>query len=115
MWILILNFLVNNISFKDNSAQYLNYHVGVRFNELAPELVEELHHAKNWTVDNSKYFSKREAENGDNCFIFTDKCQPDYEHHIYELPIPEHPGYVYRIVFSYNYILLKVENSYLHI
>lgn len=105
MWTLLLTLIINNISFKDNSAEYLDYHKGAFFKELAPDLKDRLHKAKKWSVYNAK------APNTD-CWVYSETCKPNKVTYKYQIEIPEHAGFFYTITFSANYKILSVYNGH---
>lgn len=104
----LLNLGYDSISLSKYEAQYRDLKVGSHFSELEPATIELLHKSKEVDVTFPR------APNTDNCFIFNDKCQPDSVHHIFVLPIPEHPGFNFTIVFSYNYRIIRINNLYTH-
>jgi hypothetical protein len=92
-----------------------DFGIGDRFNELSPESQELLHQSQHFdkkTTDINE--DPRWAKNTDNCFVFDKDCQPDYEHHIFKVPMRDHQGYFYTITFSYNWIILNIDNGYSH-
>lgn len=103
----------NNISFEDRvTTGNFDFAVGDKFSELSPDTQEMFRHTKFYNVDNSHGGSSRGAPNTDNCWTFGPSCQPDWQHHVYRIPMIEHEGHYYEVTFSYNWRVLAITSSY---
>ena len=77
------------------AAEYMDLAEGVYFKELSPETIDVLHHCAWYEKDNS-----------------SDKSDPTL--YVYSIPMPDHKGHFYTVVFSYNYQILQITNDYSH-
>ncbi len=118
MWTSIVFTLVTstyNMAF-DNKKPVnteLGFEVGDRFADLDSETITYLHQSKHIDVRNTYTISIDDAPNTDDCFTFTDDCQPDRMHHVYYVPMRQHMGYFYVVTFSMNGYVLNIKNTYL--
>lgn len=87
--------------------------VGQQFSDLEPEVIEALHKAPHKDIYMGNWLGNS-APNTDGCIVYSATCKPDFWHHIYHLPVVEHPGHFYTVTFSYNWHVLIVVNDYFH-
>ena len=114
---MLLQLLMSLVSFSSMDNQphnALGIEVGSKFSELSPDTIDLLNHSKHWKVDNREYTSTIDAPNTDNCFVYDASCKPDYEHYVFKMPNNQNQGYFYIVTFSYNYHVLKIEDTFLH-
>ena len=111
----VLTYTYNNVSFQDRvTTGNFDFAVGDTFRDLSPETQEFFHKSKYYNIDNSHGGAERGAPNTDNCWTFDATCQPDWQHHVYRIPMVEHQGHYYEVTFSYNWRILTITNTYTH-
>lgn len=114
MWLNIIVAIWPHLGIMSGPDNDLGIEIGQKWSEIDSDTRELLKHSAQRKFDNRKYFASTTAPNTDHCFVFTNECQLDFEHHVFYVENQMSKGDFFIVTFSYNYRVLRVEDTFNH-